>query len=115
MVLPAQLKPVRRAVRTVALVGIDGSGKTTQAHRLADDLAASGLPAVYRRNAGGRRWFGRLATRFGRADADALLGPRLMLFVESLLRWLSILRTLLRRAVTGEIAVMDRYAVCQYA
>ena len=104
-----------RPVRTVALVGADGSGKTTQAHRLADELAAAGLPAVYRRNAGGRRWFGRLATRMGRQDGEDLLGRRLMLAVESMLRWLAILRTLLRRAVTGEIAVMDRYAVCQYA
>jgi dTMP kinase len=96
--------------RTVALVGIDGSGKTTQAHRLAAELGAS-----YRRNAGGRHWFGRLAVRLGRRDADDLLGRRGMLFVESLLRWLAILRTLLRRTLTGEIAVMDRYAVCQYA
>jgi dTMP kinase len=94
----------------VALVGIDGSGKTTQAHRLA---AALGVP--YRRNAGGRRWFGRLAVALGRPDADSLLGRRLMLFVESVLRWLAILRTLLRRAVTGGTVVMDRYAVCQYA
>jgi dTMP kinase len=102
-------------VRTIALVGIDGSGKTTQAHRLAEDLAAGGLRAAYRRNAGGRRWLGRLATRLGRRDGEDLLGRRAMLVVESLLRWLAILRTLLRRAVTGEIAVMDRYAVCQYA
>jgi dTMP kinase len=102
-------------VRTVALVGIDGSGKTTQAHRLAERLAAAGLPARYRRNAGGRRWFGRLAGVLGRRDAEDLLGRRAMLFVESVLRWLAILRTLLRRAVTGEIAIMDRYAVCQYA
>ncbi|MFI5891197.1 dTMP kinase [Actinoplanes sp. NPDC051513] len=102
--------------RTIALVGIDGSGKTTQAHRLADDLAAEGLKAAYRRNAGGRRWFGRLAARLGRGDdAEDLLGRRGMLFVESVLRWLAILRTLLRRALTGEITVMDRYAVCQYA
>jgi dTMP kinase len=102
--------------RTIALVGIDGSGKTTQAHRLADALAASGLQAVYRRNAGGRRWFGRLAARLGRGDdAEDLLGRRGMLFVESVLRWLAILWTLLRRAFTGEITVMDRYAVCQYA
>jgi dTMP kinase len=99
----------------VALVGIDGSGKTTQAHRLAGELAARGLPAEYRRNAGGRRWFGRLAVALGRRDAEHLLGRRLLLFVESLLRWLAILRTLLRRAVTREVAVMDRYAVCQYA
>jgi dTMP kinase len=104
-----------RQLRTIALVGVDGSGKTTQAHRLADALVAEGLRAAYRRNAGGRRWFGRVANRLGREDAEALLGRRLMLFVESLLRWLAILRTLLRRALTGEIAVMDRYAVCQYA
>jgi dTMP kinase len=104
-----------RKLRTVALVGIDGSGKTTQAHRLADELAAQGLPAAYRRNAGGRRWFGRLATKFGRLDGEELLGRPLMLFVESLLRWLAILRTLLRRTVTGELTIMDRYAVCQYA
>jgi dTMP kinase len=123
----------------VALVGIDGSGKTTQAHLLADELAAAGLPAAYRRNAGGRRWFGRLATALltplpaeavkplpaeaarplpagaGRRDGEDLLGRRAMLFVESVLRWLAILRTLLRRALTGETAIMDRYAVCQYA
>jgi dTMP kinase len=102
-------------VRTIALIGPDGSGKTTQARRLAAELAALGLPAAYCRNAGGRRWFGRLAARLGRADADALLGRRLMLVVESVLRWLAILRTLVRRTVTGEVAVMDRYAACQYA
>jgi dTMP kinase len=104
-----------RKLRTIALVGIDGSGKTTQAHRLADELAAQGVPAAYRRNAGGRRWFGRLATAVGRRDGDDLLGRRAMLFVESVLRWLAILRTLLRRQVTGEVTVMDRYAFCQYA
>jgi dTMP kinase len=104
-----------RPLRTVALVGVDGAGKTTQARRLAAELAALGLPASYRRNAGGRRWFGRLATRLGRRDAEHLLGRRGMLIVESVLRWLAIARTLLRRAVTGEVAVMDRYAACQYA
>ena len=48
--------------RTVALVGIDGSGKTTQARLLAAALAEAGWPASYRRNAGGRHWFGRVAT-----------------------------------------------------
>ena len=104
-----------RPLRTVALVGIDGSGKTTQAHQLAAALAAQGLPASYRRNAGGRRWFGRLATALGRRDGEHLLGRKTMLLVESVLRWLAILRTLLRRTVTREIAIMDRYAVCQYA
>ena len=104
-----------RTPRTIALVGIDGSGKTTQAHLLAEELRAAGHKAAYRRNAGGRHWFGRVAAMVGKQDAEELLGRRLMLVVESLLRWLAILRTLLRRAVTREIAVMDRYAVCQYA
>jgi dTMP kinase len=115
MVPSPRLSPPHTRLRTVALVGIDGSGKTTQAHLLADELAADGRSAAYRRNAGGRRWFGRLATTLGRRDGEDLLGRRAMLLVESLLRWLSILRTLLRRTLTGETAVMDRYAVCQYA
>jgi dTMP kinase len=102
--------PKNSRLRTVALVGIDGSGKTTQAHRMA---AALGVP--YRRNAGGRRWFGRLAVALGRRDGEHLLGRRRMLFAESVLRWLAILRTLLRRTLTGGAVVMDRYAVCQYA
>lgn len=100
--------------RTIALVGIDGSGKTTQAHRLADELVAAGVHAAYRRNAGGRHWFRRLAVRLGRRDGEDLLGRRGMLLVEFFLRWLAILRTLLRRTLAGEVAVMDRYAVCQY-
>lgn len=103
------------APRTIAVIGIDGSGKTTQAHLLAEALAERGLPARYRQNAGGRHWFGRLAASVGRGDAEGLLGRRGMLVVESVLRWLAILRTLVRRGFTGEIAVMDRYAFCQYA
>ncbi|XVV14034.1 dTMP kinase [Actinoplanes sp. CA-131856] len=102
-------------LRTIALIGIDGSGKTTQAHRLADELAAAGLPAVYRRNAGGRHWVGKVAVRLGKRDAEDLIGRRGMLFVESVLRWLAMLRTLLWRVLTGGVVVMDRYAYCQYA
>jgi dTMP kinase len=115
MALLPQSPRIGRRVRTIALVGIDGSGKTTQAHRLAAELAAAGLPAVYRRNAGGRHWFGRVAGLVGKEDAEQLLGRRGMLGVESVLRWLAIARTLLRRMIRRDIAVMDRYAVCQYA
>lgn len=112
--LPVSVTSSRR-LRTIALIGIDGSGKTTQARRLAEVLSRSGVPATYHQNAGGRRWFGRLAERFGREDAQDLLGRRLMLLVESVLRWLAIARALLRRLRAGDVAVMDRYAACQYA
>ncbi|MEV4623755.1 thymidylate kinase [Asanoa sp. NPDC049573] len=103
-----------RRLRTVALVGIDGSGKTTQANRLAVVLADAGVPATYRQNAGGRAWFGHFARRVGRPDGPGLFGRRGMLLVESVLRWLAIARTCLRSAFGGELAVMDRHAVCQY-
>ncbi|GAB3152213.1 dTMP kinase [Micromonospora sonneratiae] len=104
-----------RRLRAVALVGIDGSGKTTQAHRLADALISFGVPARYWQNAGGRRWFGRVAQRLGRPDAQRLLGRNGMLLAESALRWLAIARALVRSSASGRVAVMDRYSVCQYA
>ncbi|MEV7231814.1 dTMP kinase [Polymorphospora sp. NPDC051019] len=99
----------------MALVGIDGSGKTTQAHQLAALLTARGVPATYWQNAGGRRWLGRIARRVGRRDPQHLLGRTGLLFVESVLRWLAIARALLRSTLRRRVAVMDRYAVCQYA
>ncbi|MEV4493114.1 thymidylate kinase [Micromonospora coxensis] len=102
-------------LRRVALIGIDGSGKTTQAHRLADALTQAGRPATYHRNAGGRRWLGRLAHRLGRPDAQRLIGRNGVLAVESVLRWLAIAAALLSCLLTGRVAVMDRYAACQYA
>ncbi|MGC4854565.1 dTMP kinase [Micromonospora sp. DT4] len=102
-------------LRTVALIGIDGSGKTTQAHRLADALTAAGRPATYRRNASGRRWLGRLAHRLGLPDAQRLVGRDGVLAVESVLRWLAIAAALLSCLLTGRTAVMDRYSACQYA
>ncbi|MDI6101979.1 dTMP kinase [Actinoplanes sp. NEAU-A12] len=112
---PTAARGPRRVPRTIALVGIDGSGKTTQARLLAAEMLAAGHPAAYRQNAGGRHWFGRLAVLVGRSDAEDLFGRRGTLALESVLRWLAIARTLLRRAVRREVAVMDRYAVCQFA
>jgi dTMP kinase len=105
----------RDRLRAVALIGIDGSGKTTQAHRLADALTAAGRPATYHRNAGGRRWLGRLAYRLGRPEPERLVGRSGLLAVESVLRWLAIAAAIASCLVTGRTAVMDRYAACQYA
>lgn len=99
----------------IALIGIDGSGKTTQARRLAGWLTSRGVPAAYWQNAGGRRWLDRLARRLGRPDARTMLGVTAVLTVESVLRWLAIARALVRSRLAGRVAVMDRYAVCQYA
>lgn len=102
-------------LRIIALIGVDGSGKTTQARRLATWLTEAGTPSLYAPNAGGRRWLGRFAQRLGRPNAPQLLGIGGMLVVESLLRGLAIARALLRARLHHQVAVMDRYTVCQYA
>lgn len=107
--------PLPGPLRLVALVGVDGSGKTTQARRLAAWLTGAGFPALYGLNAGGRLWFGRFAQRLGRPNAQQLLGIGGMLVVESVLRGLAIARALLRARLHNQVAVMDRYTVCQYA
>jgi dTMP kinase len=100
-------------MRVIALVGIDGSGKTTQAMHLTEALRASGLRVRYGPNPGGRRWMARASRRLAGTDPARLLGQRGLLAIESLLRWLAIARSLLAANLTGRISVMDRYSVCQ--
>lgn len=100
--------------RIIALVGIDGSGKTTLAKDVSQWLTAHGVPAHYSENPGGRLAIDRFAHRLGRADGRRLLGRRLFAAVEAVVRWLAIARGLLVSRVTGRLAVMDRYSYCQY-
>lgn len=96
-----------KVVTRIAIVGIDGSGKTTQARLLTSALSAAGIPARNGKNPGGRRWFSR------HPRVAALLGQRGMLIAESVLRWLAIARSVTVSALTGETVVLDRYSVCQ--
>lgn len=100
--------------RIIALVGIDGAGKSTHARWLADWLTAHGTPARYSQNPGGRLRLGRIAQRLGRPDAAALFGTRGFAVIEALIRWAAIARGLLLARLTGSVAVMDRYSYCQY-
>lgn len=100
-------------LRIIALVGIDGSGKTTLAMDLTRWLDANGIPAEYSENPGGRLAIDRFARRLGRGDARRLLGRRLFAVVESCVRWLAIARGLLLARLKGRLAVMDRYSCCQ--
>jgi dTMP kinase len=99
----------------IALIGVDGSGKTTLARALADELTAVGHPATYFENAGGRATLNKLAERLGRRDAVELLGAGGLLAIELSVRWLAITYALLWSRLTGRIAVMDRYVYCQLA
>jgi dTMP kinase len=99
----------------VALIGIDGAGKSTQARMLAEWLTASGVAAMSFKNPGGRLFLSRLAQRLGRADAIDLFGRRAFLVVETLVRWLNIARAVVWSRLSRRAAVMDRYSYCQYA
>ena len=98
----------------VALMGIDGSGKSTQAEVLARALTARGLPATAYRNAGGRLVLDRVARVLGVRDGPRLLG-RAYVPYEALVRWTAVARGLLLARLRGHVAVMDRYAYCEYA
>lgn len=99
----------------IAVVGVDGAGKSTQAGRLAAELRAQGRRARSFENPGGRPFVNGIAERLGRADGRALLGPVPIVVIETTIRFVAILRGLLWARVTGGVAVMDRYTVCQYA
>ncbi|MEH1015033.1 thymidylate kinase [Micromonospora sp. CPCC 206060] len=101
--------------RVIALVGIDGTGKTTQARQLARWLCGQGIPASYFENGGGRPVFDRLARVLGRRDGVALFGRRAYPMIEATLRGVGIARALVWSRLTRRTAVMDRYTYCQYA
>jgi dTMP kinase len=101
--------------RLISVVGIDGSGKTTQARALAARLVARGVPAVYFENPGGRPVIDRIARRLGRRDGRAMLGRYGYLAVEVGVRGVFLARALLWSRLTGRVAVLDRYGPCQFA
>ncbi|WP_231935113.1 dTMP kinase [Micromonospora viridifaciens] len=98
----------------IALVGVDGSGKSTQARALARRLTARGIPATYFENAGGRPLWNRLAQAFGRPDGVALFGRTLYPALEATVRAVAMARTVLVTRLTGRTAVLDRWTWCQY-
>lgn len=102
--------------RTVALLGIDGAGKTTAAKAIVRALRQKGVQARYFENAGGRPVLNLLAGRLGHPDAIAWLGVDRFEAIEMRFR-----RFAMRRALRwvarepGRLAVCDRWTWCQYA
>lgn len=97
----------------IALIGVDGSGKTTQAKALAARLCERGVRARYFENAGGRPLWNRLARALGRPDGVALFGRTLYPALEATVRALAMARTVAAARLTGRVAVLDRWTWCQ--
>lgn len=105
----------RRRPPVIAILGVDGSGKTTQARLLAERLRGEGIGAAYFENPGGRPITDWIAHRLGRPNGRALFGATGIVLIESTLRWVAIARALGLSRATGRLAVMDRYGYCQRA
>ncbi|MFI7215155.1 dTMP kinase [Micromonospora maritima] len=97
----------------IALIGVDGSGKTTQAKALVARLRERGVPARYFENAGGRPLWNRLARALGRPDGVALFGRTAYPALEATVRALAMVRTVAAARLTGRVAVLDRWTWCQ--
>lgn len=94
----------------IALVGMDGVGKTTQARRLTARLAERGIPADYHLAASGRRVLSNMAKRLGAGDSVELLGANLALRAETAMRRLN-----LSWSLRADLLIADRYTYCQFA
>lgn len=102
--------------RLVAIVGIDGSGKTTQAKALVSHLRGQGVRARYFENAGGRPPINWLARRLGHGDGEDWLGAEALEAVEQRVRHLMMVIASTWSRLPGErVAVLDRWTVCQFA
>jgi dTMP kinase len=89
----------------VAFEGIDGAGKTTQAHRLVEAVRAAGLPALYTREPTDGPW-GQKIRRSAESERMSM-EDELHAFVEDRREHV---RDLLRPALdSGVLVVLDRY------
>jgi dTMP kinase len=97
----------------IALIGIDGAGKTTAARYLADQLTLGGAQVRLCRNPGGRRTLDTFARRLG-SSAERMLGARLLSHYETVVRAFALLGSLASKA-PADVEIHDRYLYCQLA
>lgn len=99
----------------IALLGLDGCGKTTQARRLVAWLESGHHPAAYFRNEAGRSDLDAAARRHGWSDFADMIGADSAAWAQTVVRWKSIRAAVGGDLPRGTVRVMDRYTYCQYA
>ncbi|WP_405425920.1 dTMP kinase [Micromonospora sp. NBC_00617] len=110
-------EPPRRGT-LVAVVGLDGAGKTTQVHALGDWLASRGVQAMAQTSvsmAPVRAALTKIAHEDGFTDHLDMIGAETMRLISacSKLARVAALRESLQHRT--DLVILDRYTYCQYA
>jgi dTMP kinase len=106
-----------KRARTIALIGIDGSGKTTQVGRLAEWARAQGHAPIVHPNES----LGRIKSQLSRLAAeddlalDDYLGVDLSQILAAVLKWNTLAKVADVLACPGNVVLFDRYSYCQLA
>jgi dTMP kinase len=115
-VLSSEKKALR--ARLIALIGIDGAGKTTQAARLAQWLVAKGISTELHRNASTlplRVVMTDIARAQGKVGFEDLVGARTAKLIISALKWTTMRNVVDVLEGRADVVVIDRYSYCQIA
>jgi dTMP kinase len=110
--------PIPKSAYLIALIGTDGSGKSTQARLLAEWLESRGREVtlqVNRANEPLRSVLAEIAAAAGARDVRELLGDELAQFLAAAFRWRALLDVVPHLDRPGAIVVVDRYSYCYVA
>ncbi|WP_028189171.1 dTMP kinase [Salinispora pacifica] len=104
--------------RLVAIVGIDGAGKTTQVKDLVSWLKTIDVPAHQLLNQTlipVRQSLDRIAREDGFADHLEMLGPDMIRLISACCKFVTLAALRDTAADPESVTLMDRYTYCQYA
>jgi len=114
---PGPIEPARPGV-LVAVVGIDGAGKSTQVRALTDWLADEGVPArclPHQTMLPVRRALDRIAVEDGWAGHLEMVGADTIRLISACAKLSALAQIPDMLAEPGAVVLVDRYTHCQYA
>ena len=112
------IEPIEKHALLIVFVGVDGSGKTTQARRLAASLREEGHSATFHPHETYtplREIIDHVAVKAGYEDGLTMMGRSTVRLFSSLLKYKTLLGATEILGDPKQIVIMDRYSYCQYA